>query len=164
MKIKIHFCIYLIFLIASCTEKETPADNTNLNSIENSIKGKWLLKSKSDSLFNQNALVNTSSYTSFSGEPYLELLTTRTKGALMGGEKAKDYRDVGSNLGLIELGPPVPVTSENGYWYYDEKSKIFVAGGLNLNVLKSTSKELVLQFKYGEISSISYKITWTYKR
>jgi hypothetical protein len=98
MKIKIHFCIYLIFLIASCTEKETPADNTNLNSIENSIKGKWLLKSKSDSLFNQNALVNTSSYTSFSGEPYLELLTTRTKGALMGGVRKRKITEMSAQI------------------------------------------------------------------
>ncbi len=163
MKFQLYFSILLVLLLVSCTENDSPDNNAALNSIENTIKGKWLLKSKSDSLFmNKIYQPNASeSYTAFTGEPYIELLATKTGLALqMGGPTSKNLTDAGTNLGLINLGPPLPVTRADGYWFYDEKSKTLVVNGVNLSVLKSTSKDLVLQFKYQDL----YSINWTYKR
>ncbi|MCE2776294.1 MAG: hypothetical protein LW824_01365 [Algoriphagus sp.] len=138
MKFQLYFSILLVLLLVSCTENDSPDNNAALNSIENTIKGKWLLKSKSDSLF-----------------------MNKTGLALqMGGPTSKNLTDAGTNLGLINLGPPLPVTRADGYWFYDEKSKTLVVNGVNLSVLKSTSKDLVLQFKYQDL----YSINWTYKR
>jgi hypothetical protein len=152
-----------MFLLVSCTENDSPDNNATLNGLENTLKGKWVLKSKSDSLFIDKIYEPSASrsYTAFSGEPYIDLLITKTGlAAQMGGPTSKNLTDAGTNLGLINLGPPLPVTSTDGYWFYDEKSKTFVANGVNLNVLKSTSKDLVLQFKYQDL----YSISWTYKR
>ena len=81
----------------------------------------------------------------------------------LGGAKAKDALDGGVNLGSLDFGAPIPITS-NGFWYYDETSKVVVWGGFNLVPVKATSSELELKFSYGDKSQISYNYTWKFSR
>lgn len=162
MKNSIFLFFLLIVFFSSCTKSN---ENTlSLNSIENTIKGKWFLISKSDSAFANNKLTDlTGVYTKFQGTPYIELYSTKSKTSTFGGAKAKDALDGGTNLGSLDFGAPIPMTT-NGFWYYDETSKVIVWGGLNLIPVKATNSDLELKFTYGDKSQISYNFTWKFSR
>jgi hypothetical protein len=164
---KKRICLFSIMIVAlgACSKSvDNNSNPSNLNSLENKIKGKWFLKSKSDSVYSFNQLNDlTEVYTKFQGTPYIELFSTRSKYAALGGAKAKDALDGGVNLGSLDFGAPIPITS-NGFWYYDETSKVVVWGGFNLVPVKATNSELELKFSYGDKSQISYNYTWKFSR
>jgi hypothetical protein len=164
-----HSIILLSFALLSlaCSKNADKASEptSGLNAVENTVKGKWFLKSKSDTTYINNTLsmATTATYTVFQGVPYIELYTTKSQFSLLGGASAKDAKDVGSNLGSMELGPPLSITG-NGFWYYDETAKMFVWGGLQLHVVKATSTDLELKFSSGNYSQIGFNLTWKFKR
>lgn len=158
------FLLMIIGLNACSKDNQSNSNNSNLNSIENTIKGKWFLKSKSDSTYVNNKLTDlTVVYTKFQGSPYIELYATKSSISSVGGTKAKDALDAGSNLGILEFGAPIPM-SVNGFWYYDETSKVIVWGGINLILIKATNNELELKFSYGDKLEIGYNFTWKFLR
>lgn len=158
----IYWYISLIVLLSSCNKNNE--NSSSLNNIENTIKGKWFLISKSDSAYANNKLTDlTGVYSKFQGSPYIELYSTKSKTSALGGAKAKDALDGGTNLGSLNFGAPIPMTT-NGFWYYDESSKVIVWGGLNLIPVKATNSELELKFTYGDKSQISYSFTWKFRR
>lgn len=159
------FLLIITLTLLSCSKNDSTSNTTSsLNSTENTVKGKWFLKSKSDSTYvNGSLTASTSTYTSFQGTPYIELLATKSNTSALGGTNAKDAKDAGTNLGDVNLGAPISVTA-NGYWYYDETAKMFNWGGINLLPVIATSNELVLKFKYGNNSQVGYNITWKYQR
>lgn len=162
MKKSIYLFIPLFVVLSSCSKSNE--NTSSLNSIENTIKGKWFLISKSDSAFANNKLTDlTGVYTKFQGTPYIELYTTKSKTSALGGAKAKDALDGGTNLGSLDFGAPIPATG-NSFWYYDETSKVIVWGGLNLIPVKATNSDLELKFTYGDKSQISYSFTWKFRR
>jgi len=162
MKKSIYLFIPLFVVLSSCSKSNE--NTSSLNSIENTIKGKWFLISKSDSSYVNNKITDlTGVYTKFQGTPYIELYSTKSKTSAFGGAKAKDALDGGTNLGSFEFGAPIPMTT-NGFWYYDESSKVIVWGGLNLIPVKATNSELELKFTYGDKSQISYSFTWKFRR
>lgn len=162
---KIYLLLAMIVGLNACSkDNESNPSSTNLNSFENTIKGKWFLKSKSDSSYANNKLTDlTSVFSKFQGTPYIELYSTKSSTSSLGGAKAKDALDAGVNLGSLDFGAPVPVTV-SGFWYYDETSKVIVWGGLNLIPIKATNSELELKFSYGDKSQISYNFTWKFSR
>lgn len=165
MRKSIGGLLSLLVILSACSKSnDANSSTTNLNSIENAIKGKWFLKSKADSTYINNALtVSTVVYTKFQGIPYVELKTTKSPTSALGGTKAKDAVDAGANLGSLELGAPISITS-NGYWYYDETSKVIVWGGINLVPVKATNTELELKASYGDNSQIGFNFTWKFSR
>ena len=162
---KIYWLLIILIGLNACSkDSETNPSSSNLNSVENTIKGKWFLKSKSDSAYANSKLTDlTAVYTKFQGTPYVELYSTKSTTSALGGAKAKDALDAGVNLGSLDFGAPVPATG-NGFWYYDETSKVIVWGGLNLVPVKATNSELELKFSYGDKSQISYSFTWKFSR
>lgn len=165
MKKSIYLLLLMVVSFSACTKSsEDNPSTSNLNSIENTIKGKWFLKSKSDSAYANNILTDlTSVFSKFQGTPYIELNSTKSNISALGGAKAKDAIDAGTNLGSMSFGAPLPITS-NGFWYYDETSKVIVWGGLNLVPVKATNSELELKFSYGDKSQIGYNFTWKFTR
>ncbi len=170
---KLHFMkktVSILFVIASfisCTKNaDSLADTTTgLNPVENSIKGKWFLKSKSDSTYINGLLsmATTASYTVFQGTPYVELYTTKSQVSMLGGTNAKDAKDAGCNLASLELGPPLAITG-NGYWYYDEIAKMLIWGGANLKIIKATATDLEVKFSSGNNSQVGFNLTWKFQR
>jgi hypothetical protein len=165
MNKRIYWLFVLFVGLNACSkDNESKPTSSNLNSLENIIKGKWFLKSKSDSSYVNNKLSNlTAVYSKFQGNPYIELYSTKPNSTTFGGSKAKDALDAGSNLGGLDFGAPVPVTV-NGFWYYDETSRVIVWGGINLIPVKATNTELELKFSYGDKSQIGYNFTWKFSR
>lgn len=165
MKKSICWFFLILVLLSACTKSnENNSNSSNLNSVENIIKGKWFLKSKSDSAYANNELTDlTSIFSKFQGTPYIELYSTKSNTSALGGAKAKDALDAGANLGSLDFGAPIPITT-NGFWYYDETSKLIVWGGLNLVPIKATKSELELKFSYGDKNQISYNFTWKFTR
>jgi len=165
MNKRIYLLIVIIVGLNACSkDSDNNPISSNLNSVENTIKGKWFLKSKSDSAYANSKLTDlTAVYTKFQGTPYVELYSTKSNTSALGGTKAKDALDAGVNLGSLDFGAPVPATG-NGFWYYDETSKVIVWGGLNLVPVKATNSELELKFSYGDKSQISYNFTWKFSR
>lgn len=159
------FLLIITFPLLSCSKNDSSNNSTSsLNSTENTVKGKWFLKSKSDSTYvNGSLTASTNTYTSFQGTPYIELLTSKSNTSALGGTNAKDAKDAGTNLGSVDLGAPIAITG-NGFWYYDETAKMFNWGGLNLQPVKATSSELILKFTYGNNNQVGYNITWKYLR
>jgi hypothetical protein len=96
--------IILIGLNACSKDSETNPSSSNLNSVENTINGKWFLKSKSDSSYANNKLTDlTAVYTKFQGTPYVELLSTKSNNSALGGAKAKDALDAGAGGIIIPM-------------------------------------------------------------
>jgi hypothetical protein len=164
MKKSTCWFLLILVLLSACTKSNE--NNSNLNSVENIIKGKWFLKSKSDSAYANDQLSDlTSIFSTFQGTPYIELYSTKSINSAIGGAKAKDALDAGVNLGSIGIGfgAPLPITT-NGFWYYDETSKVIVWGGFNLVPVKATKNELELKFSYGDKNQIGYNFTWKFTR
>jgi len=154
----------IVGLNACSKDSESYSNSSNLNSIEKTIKGKWFLKSKSDSAYANNILTDlTIVYSKFQGNPYIEFYSSKLNTSALGGSKAKDALDAGSNLGGLDFGAPLPMTVD-GFWYYDETSKVVVWGGINLIPIKVTNNELELKFSYGDKSQIAYNFTWKFSR
>ena len=165
MKKSIYFLLLMVVSLSACNKSsENNSSSSSLNSFENVIKGKWFLKSKSDSAYANNKLTDlTSVFSKFQGTPYIELNSTKSNTSALGGAKAKDAKDAGTNLGNMDFGAPIPITT-NSFWYYDETSKVIVWGGFNLVPVKATNSELELKFSYGDKSQISYNFTWKFTR
>jgi hypothetical protein len=159
--------LFVIVTFISCTKNTDSATSANvgLNAIENNLKGKWFLKSKSDSTYLNGTLsmATTATYTLFQGTPYVEMYTTKSQVSMLGGANAKDAKDAGSNLASLELGPPLAITG-NGFWYYDETAKMLNWGGVNLNLVKATGTDLELKFSSGNYSQVGYNLTWKFQR
>lgn len=164
MKKSIYLLLLMVVSFSACNKSsENNSSSSSLNSFENVIKGKWFLKSKSDSAYANNKLTLTSVFSKFQGTPYIELNSTKSNTSALGGAKAKDAKDAGTNLGNIDFGAPIPITT-NSFWYYDETYKFIVFGGFILVPVKATNSELELKSSYGDKSQISYNFTWKFTR
>ena len=59
MKRSINLLLLVVVSFSACTKSsENNTSTSSLNSVENVIKGKWLLKSKSDSAYANNKLTD----------------------------------------------------------------------------------------------------------